>query len=279
MSKQVRRTRTLLRLSLAAAVLGGAADLAHAVDGVILIDQAAATAGGVTTGDAAGFPVTLSQAGSYRLSGNLTVPNKDTTAIAVTADNVTIDLNGFAILGPNIANGLGTGVDGGSRSNVHVLNGTVRGMGSRGVYLGNKARAERLRLISNSDGLTVGVDALAQDITALENRVTGIFLFGRSSLFNSVANNNGEDGVLAGDGCLVQGSIIHSNNRYGIVVGNDSTVLQNTVTENGDFGLLLDSRTGYGQNVVVGNKVFSGPQVSSGIQLGTNVCGTDTVCP
>src|SRR5690348_7192989 len=73
---------------------------ASAADGVILIDQAAALAGSVTPGDAPGFPVTLSQPGSYRLSGNLTVPDADTTAIQITADSVTLDLNGFTIAGP-----------------------------------------------------------------------------------------------------------------------------------------------------------------------------------
>jgi hypothetical protein len=50
-------------------------------DGVVYIDQNHALGGGVTPGDAAGFPVTISQSGSYRLSGNLTVPDLNTTAI------------------------------------------------------------------------------------------------------------------------------------------------------------------------------------------------------
>src|SRR5262245_59149281 len=78
---------------------------AFGVDGVDLINQSRANAGDVTPGDAAGFPVTISRAGSYRLSGNLTVPNQNTTAIEITADNVTIDLNGFSILGPVVCSG------------------------------------------------------------------------------------------------------------------------------------------------------------------------------
>jgi hypothetical protein len=77
------------------------ANTLHAVDGVVLINQAAATAGRVTAGDSAGFPVTLSQPGSYRLSGDLVVPDSLTTAITITADNVMPDMNGFSILGPN----------------------------------------------------------------------------------------------------------------------------------------------------------------------------------
>src|SRR5262245_38474761 len=83
---------------------------ALAVDGVIEINQVAVFAGGITPGDTPGFPATLSQPGSYRLTGNLDVTkmqngnpqpsSENITAILVTADDVQIDLNGFAIIGP-----------------------------------------------------------------------------------------------------------------------------------------------------------------------------------
>ena len=68
-------------------------------DSVVLIDQASAIAGGVTP-DAPGFPVTLSQRGSYRLTSNLDIDDPNATAIEITADYVTLDLDGFAITGP-----------------------------------------------------------------------------------------------------------------------------------------------------------------------------------
>ena len=46
------------------------------------------------------FPLVISQSGSYRLKGNITVPDENTTAISVQADYVTIDLNGYSIQGP-----------------------------------------------------------------------------------------------------------------------------------------------------------------------------------
>jgi hypothetical protein len=51
-----------------------------------------------------GFPFVISQPGSYRLTGNLTV-DQNTTAIQIGADNVTLDLNGFAIIGPTVCSG------------------------------------------------------------------------------------------------------------------------------------------------------------------------------
>jgi hypothetical protein len=44
--------------------------------------------------------VVLTLAGSYRLTSNLVVPDANTDAIDVNADEVTIDLNGFSIIGP-----------------------------------------------------------------------------------------------------------------------------------------------------------------------------------
>src|SRR5882762_4507455 len=83
-------------------ILAAISSSLYADDGVVLIDQNRALAGNVTPGDAPGFPVTISQPGSYRLSGNLTVPDINTTAIQITADFVTLDLNGFSIVGQNV---------------------------------------------------------------------------------------------------------------------------------------------------------------------------------
>src|SRR5262245_4147186 len=80
---------------IATALIAMVPSLAIAVDGTTLIDQNRAIAGNVTPGDAPGFPVTISRAGSYKLSGNLDAPGLN--AVEITADRVTLDLNGFTI--------------------------------------------------------------------------------------------------------------------------------------------------------------------------------------
>src|ERR1700689_5095189 len=77
----------------------------YAVDGVVLINQSNAAAGSITPGDAPGFPITISQSGSYKLSSDLIVPDANTTAIEITAKWVTIDMNGFSIIGPVACSG------------------------------------------------------------------------------------------------------------------------------------------------------------------------------
>src|SRR5579863_4016947 len=80
------------------------APAALAVDGTVLINQSTITNGlpGCPTGGH--FPIVICQSGSYRLSGNLTVP-ANTDGIDINADNVTLDLNGFSILGPTVCSG------------------------------------------------------------------------------------------------------------------------------------------------------------------------------
>jgi hypothetical protein len=101
-----------------------------AVDGVFLIDQNRALAGSVTPGDTPGFPIVISQPGSYRLSGSLTVPAA-VNAIMITVPNVTLDLNGFAIVTTPVtppASSYGIfSRTAGAASNIVVRNGTITG--------------------------------------------------------------------------------------------------------------------------------------------------------
>jgi hypothetical protein len=48
---------------------------------------------------ASGFPFSILQPGSYKLSGSLQVP-AETNGIGIFASGVTFDLNGFSITGP-----------------------------------------------------------------------------------------------------------------------------------------------------------------------------------
>jgi hypothetical protein len=125
--------QTLRFATLAAlALLAAAADAAPA-DTTILIDQAAALAGGVTSNDSAGFPVTLGKPGHYKLAGNLTAP-AGVSAILVAADDVTIDLNGFTVASPSQC-AVGTSSDLGAK--VVCQNGEGVGIGMQGNRAGS----------------------------------------------------------------------------------------------------------------------------------------------
>ena len=264
-----------------------------AVDGVIEINQAAVNAAG-------GFPFVIGAPGSYRLTGNLTVP-AETTAIQIAASQVTLDLNGFAILGPlSGTNGIGveTPLSGPTFEDVTVRNGAIRGMASHGILLREQGgRVENVRAFLNGGtGISVAQRSAVHGCTAVQNDI-GIEAGSGSTVSDNVASDNAAEGILvvasttvsgntargnlhgieAGSGSMVRGNIANSNTILGITAVN-ALAVENAASFNGSFGLQISG--GYGANVFIGNNGGSGnPQVSGGSELGSNFCGSNTVCP
>ena len=84
------------------------------------------------------FPILITQPGSYYLTGTITgVSNTD--GIRVSVGGVTIDLNGFEMVG---LGSIGDGIDATvAISNVTIRNGVLRGWGDRGLNLENATNA------------------------------------------------------------------------------------------------------------------------------------------
>jgi len=235
-----------------------AASASPAVDGVIEINQARAANGGVTPGDAPGFPVTISTGTfaadpmSFRLTGPLFTSTTG-NMIEVLSPHVTIDLNGFGII-CLLSSCSGTGIMS-SEINVSVANGSVRGFATGVSLSGNGSVIEHVRATGGAIGLSAG------NVCAIRS---------------CEANGNSNDGIRAGNGCLVSGNTATNNGGDGISTGAGSNVLGNTILGNTAFGLNLASGTGYSQNVVNGN---GGGSVSLGVPAGNNVCNGTTTCP
>jgi hypothetical protein len=70
-------------------------------------------------------PFSISSAGSYYLTKNLAVTSGD--AITITANNVTVDLNGFAITSTEASPAGAAVLISGTRTNIHVSNGNISG--------------------------------------------------------------------------------------------------------------------------------------------------------
>ena len=160
---------------------------ALAVDGVLEINQTCAENTGCFSGDAAGFPVTISVSGSYRLTGNLQVPDADTTAIdlAPGASRSSIDLNGFTILGSTSCSIIGTcsplgtghGIAASSATDITVRNGRVVVMGDHGVFLQNRDYVQGVVAQSNGGvGIEVGPFSNVIECQAISNGGAGILI-------------------------------------------------------------------------------------------------------
>jgi hypothetical protein len=292
--------------------------LSGGTDGVVAIDQERATIGGVTPSDAPGFPVTIDRPGSYRLTGDLDVTGEpvpeDVTAIDIVADDVTIDLNGFSILGPlspcsstcpvTGAGGAGSGVDGNNRSRIAVRNGRVTGMGNHGIvlagsstqasqvhdvvasgnggsgiWLGTGGMAVRCTAVSNgrmagAAGIKGATATVIRDSVAYFNAGSGITAAQASSVQSCSTYNNGGDGIGV-IGATVTGCGARLNGADGISSGGVSVISANTASGNVGYDLNLAATDGYDNNVLGLNSPAS---VSGGVQLGDNLCN-GAFCP
>ncbi len=269
----------------------------YGVDGVIEINDAAALAGGITAGDTAGYPVTISESGSYRLTGNLSQPSSNTTVINIQASNVTLDLNGFSILGSTVCSGapvsscspLGTGAGISAPSsvdNVVVKNGTVSGMADNCVSLSGSPNEVRNLQVNNcgDNGISASNITLIDNVVSQDNRLDGIKL---NSTVPTVRNcrifRNGGDGIetsASGSSGIIEGNFINFNGGDGInALGNYGLIRNNVVRSNADFGADIQFTTVGFVNNVFSNNNSSGAQTSGGTSLGTNLCGTNTTCP
>ncbi len=235
-----------------------------------------------------GFPITITSPGSYRLATNLSVTCLGKDAIDVTASSglVTIDLNGFSIIGPGSGTGVGikaTFASGSSFASLVVHNGEVAAMGTGILALECKVEEVHLLFnagdavncapISSSTGEGVGM-FLNNTVIDNDNGILGNGIVQG----NNVTDNLGEGIVIAvgtvtenfvaanlGDGIVVSVAEVGENSVFenggdGILVsgtcpgGCAAHVIGNTVDANGGFGIRFsDASGGFTSNVVNGN--------------------------
>ena len=189
----LRNVSTLLIL----AAIAGAIP-AFAADGQILINQASVMAAG-------GFPFSIFQPGSYKLSGNLQVPaGKD--GIQISASHVTLDLNGFTIQGAISCQG-------------KVCTAPPTDTSNGIVFSGDETVVRNGHVVGFSIGiqdLTLAVGTI-EDVHISQNAAFGIF-----ATFSLVRRNdisaNGGLGLSCG-GCAVSENVIAFNAGGGVNLG------------------------------------------------------------
>lgn len=190
---------------------------AYATDGVFEINADCAEVG-CFAGDSAGYPVTITTSGSYRLTGNLTTNSSTVKLITISApgESVSVDMNGFSLRGPNTCIAAGTSFpvcalsntgdgiaiadDNNSGSIVHIFNGFINGMAGHGIQgVSSSLILENLYISENGQG---GIDsssprnAMLSSLTVFLNEGPGI-LVNTAFVNDSTVRNNDGQGVVS----------------------------------------------------------------------------------
>lgn len=213
-----------------------------------------------TPGDGANTFI-ISAPGSYYLTGNLTGdPGKH--GISIQADDVTLDLNGFALIsGGGAFRGVNVPA---TQKNLCVRNGTVQGWADGGVRtdLATGTLAEKLRLSDNAGatGLALG-NGSARDCVATGNG-TG-FVVGNGAEIKDCSASANTTGFSAGDRTMISDCISTVNTGDGFNGTSYLTIMDCTSSRNGGNGIVVQGncsviRCNASRNTPSGDGILAG---------------------
>lgn len=177
----------------------------------------------------------ISQPGSYYLAGNVTGASGK-SGIEIGSHDVTLDLNGFEVVG---VAGSVTGVRavGGTTSlgNVTVSNGTIRFWGTSGIDINAAPRSRVLKVNVSSNsayGIVLGDSSTAANCTVSGSVLSGI-IAGNFAMIESCRSTDNGTGATLGIGIGVQ--------QHSVVRGCVAT--NNGTGAGGGYGISCDTTT------------------------------------
>ena len=183
----------------------------------------------------------ITNSGSYFLTTNLFgVSGKG--GVGIYTNNVTLDLNGYSLLGAS-AGSAGVTVFSGT-TNVIVRNGLISGWTGLGVNC-------------------LAYNGILQNLSITGNGGSGVLLQNVCQVKNCTSSGNQDNGIqINANGCLVSGNVCNQNNQgnissdAGIWVGAANTRIENNhLTGNTSYGIYIDVDLGLTNNMIVGNSV------------------------
>ena len=228
------------------------------------------------------LPYTIASPGFYFIAKDL-VCVAGNHGIEITADNVTLDLMGFSLVGPG-GSGSHSGIYMNGRANVEIRNGTVKnfadegidefssaGTGhriinirvkdnnSRGIILSGKSHlVEKCTAVSNGGyGIYASSGSTITGNTCYLNLGDGIYAHNGSTVTGNTCFDNGTRGILTSEGCTITGNTCYDNGsaatHHGIYAGKGSTIIGNTCHNNSGYGINLGGDNFIAQNTATGN--------------------------
>jgi hypothetical protein len=197
------------------------------------------------------LPFYITNSGSYYLTASLSaVPGVN--GIYIATNNVTLDLNGFSLIGD--ANASAAVMSFNSYKNISILNGTLLNWTGGGVALSlcNNVSVRNLRLDNNSvNVLQVGSYAMISDCVLTGNG-GGIAAGNFSQVRNCNCRANGGTGISVGFLSIVSSCTTSLNGSTEISVAGNTIVTDCMVASQGQEGILLTSNCQVRNNVANG---------------------------
>jgi len=216
------------------------------------------------------IPETLDWPCSVKLTGTLTCTSNGVDGITVNANNVTIDMNGHALVGPGASSGHGIYQDTDGRD-LTVHSGKVvnwSGSAKGGIYArGASVHISRVQASTNDYGIYTGTGSTVSDCSAYSNSDDGIRTGNGSTISDCSAYGNDGYGIYAGYGNSIRGCAAYHNDSSGIHTGFGTTITECAAYLNGYSGIsagadcTVRNCTGY-NNDVDGISANSGSMVS-----------------
>lgn len=200
----------------------------------------------------------ITSAGSYYLTTNVFV-GVGRVGIEVAATGVTIDLNGFQILGLGATAGVraasttsgrvtvrngriyscAVGIDLNDVSDATVEGVEVQNCTGAGVRAGDRARVIGCAAAECDNGIHVGSFGVVSGCSAGECTGRGVIAGNEALVESCNVRGSGVDGVYVGQRSVVRSINSHGNEGDGIVTGANSSVIGCTASANGGLGILV----------------------------------------
>jgi parallel beta-helix repeat protein len=219
------------------------------------------------------LPFTIQSSGGYYLTTNLT-GTAGIHGIIIDADDVTLDLNGFAL--SSVTNALSGIRVANPHVNLVIRNGTI-GHWTVGVdaSAASQSRFESLRVSQNNgNGLSGGAGSAVDGCRCASNQGVGISVGANSQLNRCGASGNLQEGIVTGseshvlactsasnqasgikaaNNCILSECVALGNTGSGIVAGTDAQILNSRASNNGLLGISVGADATLNGCVVSGN--------------------------
>jgi len=237
----------------------------------------------------------ITNSGSYYLAGNV-YGQSNKSGIVIAANNVTLDLCGYSLIGTT-SNSLDGIRPSGNSSTITIRNGLITGWGGKAIssYVFSFPESYLYRCVyqdlvasDNGGGIYAGDSSSIFRCVSRSNKGDGIGLSNNSGVCKDcVSDSNQGNGIACYEGATVTHCSVQGNTGIGIFCGNSQqTIIGCTVRNNSGGGIYayqtlirdctIDGNTGYGVRIVFGCMVEGcniGGTSGSGID-GGNIGGS-----